>query len=234
MSDAHAQAAYPRVPSAATRPVARGTPTTTMLIPNKLSPSAVRWVKVALFVLGLLPLARLVAGYPLGWLGTNPLEVVTRSTGTWTLVSLLITLSITPLRKWFNAPWLVQLRRMCGLFAYFYCCLHLTTYVWFDQFFDWSEIWKDVMKRRFITVGFAAFVLMTPLAFTSWNGAIKRMGARNWQRLHKAVYLIASCGVVHYYWLVKRDITQPVLFGLVLATLLGVRVVWAARKRAGT
>ena len=137
---------------------------------------------------------------------------------------MLITLAVTPLRKLTQWHWLLKPRRMLGLFAFFYACLHFTTYLWFDQFFDWAAIWKDIVKRRFIWIGFSAFVMLIPLAMTSNNAAIRAMGARNWQRLHRLVYVIAICGVIHYWWLVKKDVTQPAIYASVLVVLLGARV----------
>lgn len=191
--------------------------------------------KALTFLLCLIPLARL------GWLGmsdglgANPIEFITRSTGTWTLVFLMITLSVTPLRRITGWNGLIRFRRMLGLFAFFYVCLHFTTYIWLDQFFDWTEIVKDVIKRPFITVGFVSFVLLIPLAVTSTN-AMQRRLKRRWQLLHRLVYLIAIGGVVHYWWLVKKDITQPVLYALVLAALLGFRLAfsWAQRAPSAT
>ena len=191
--------------------------------------ATVQRVKWTLIAVGLLPLLRLVAGYFLGWLGANPIEFITRSTGTWTLVGLAITLSITPLRKLLNWPWLLRLRRTAGLLAFFYACLHFTTYIWFDRFFDLDDILKDLVKRPFITVGFAAFVLLVPLAATSNNAIIKRLGARLWQRIHYAVYLIAVLAVVHYWWLVKKDITQPAIYAAVFFLLLALRLFWKLR-----
>ena len=195
------------------------------------TPRAVRAIKAVAFVLCLLPLARLVAGFFLERLGANPIELITRSTGTWTLTFLLITLGVTPLRRMTGWNWLLRLRRMLGLFAFFYACLHFTTYIWFDQFFDWPAIWKDILKRKFIWMGFTAFVLLIPLALTSTNAAVKKLGAPAWQRLHRLVYVIAICGVIHYWWLVKKDITQPMIYAGVLALLLGFRIVLALRKR---
>lgn len=177
----------------------------------------------------MLPLARLAAGFPLGWLGANPIELITRSTGTWTLVGLAITLSITPLRKLLNWPWLIRLRRTAGLLAFFYACLHFTTYVWFDRFFDVDDIIKDIVKRPFITVGFAAFVLLIPLAVTSNNAIIKKLGARLWQRIHYLVYVIATLAVIHYWWLVKKDLTQPIIYACVFALLFAMRIIWRLR-----
>lgn len=185
----------------------------------------VRWLKVAVFLLCLAPFGRLAL---LAWrqdLGANPIEHITRATGWWTLAFLMITLTVTPARRWLAQPWLLRLRRMLGLFAFFYVCLHFTTYVWLDQFFDLTEILRDVVKRPFITVGFAAFVLLIPLAATSTNAMVKRLGAARWQWLHKAVYVIGTLGVVHFWWLVKKDITEPVVFAAILLLLLGARAV---------
>ena len=199
---------------------------------NFRSPSAtfVQRVKWLLIVLGMMPLMRLIAGFPLGWLGANPIEFITRSTGTWTLVSLAVTLSITPLRKWLNWPWLIRLRRTAGLLAFFYAGLHFTTYIWFDRFFDVEDIVKDIIKRPFITVGFAAFVLLIPLAATSKNSIIKKLGAKRWQRIHYLIYLIAILAVIHYWWLVKKDLTQPIIYACVFAVLLGMRLIWKLRS----
>lgn len=178
----------------------------------------------------LLPLVRLAWLGAQGGLGANPIEYITRSTGWWTLSFLMITLSITPLRRLTNLNWLLRLRRMFGLFAFFYAALHFGIYLWLDQFFDWTEIVKDIAKRPFITVGFAAFVLLLPLAATSTNAMVRRLGARRWQLLHRLIYVIAILGVVHFWWLVKKDITEPVLFACVLAVLLGARLAWRMRK----
>ena len=188
-------------------------------------------IKIALFILALLPLVRLMVGAPLDWLGANPIELITRSTGTWTLVLLLITLGITPLRRLTKWSWLPQTRRMLGLFAFFYGSLHFATYVWLDQFFYFLDIAKDIVKRPFITIGFTAYVLMIPLAVTSTNAMVKRLGGRRWRQLHRLVYVLAVCAVIHYWWLVKRDITQPAWYALVLVALLGIRILWALRAR---
>ena len=199
---------------------------------NFRSPSAtfVQRVKWLLIILGMMPLMRLIAGFPLGWLGANPIEFITRSTGTWTLVGLAVTLSITPLRKWLSWPSLIRLRRTAGLLAFFYACLHFTTYIWFDRFFDVEDIVKDIIKRPFITVGFAAFVLLIPLAATSKNSIIKKLGAKRWQRIHYLIYLIAILAVIHYWWLVKKDLTQPIIYACVFAVLLGMRLIWKLRS----
>lgn len=179
--------------------------------------------KVCIFAICLLPLARLVFLAVNGGLGANPIEFVTRSTGTWTLVGLLLTLAVTPLRRMTGRAHLIRYRRMLGLFAFFYACLHFVTYLWLDQFFDPAAIARDIVKRPFITVGFAAFVLLIPLAATSSHAMMRRLG-RGWQRLHRLVYLIATLGVVHYLWLVKKDLTEPLIYGAVLGLLLLLRV----------
>ena len=158
-------------------------------------------------------------------LGANPIEFITHATGEWTLRLLLITLTITPLRKLAGLPELIRFRRMVGLFAFFYGSLHLTTYLWLDKFFDWQEILKDVAKRRFITVGFLAFVLMLPLAATSTAASIRWLGGARWRRLHKLVYVSAVAGVIHYYWLVKSDIRGPLFYAAIAAVLLAYRLV---------
>lgn len=188
------------------------------------------WLWRAVWLACLLPLLWLIAAGLRDALGANPIEYITRATGDWTLRMLMITLAVTPLRQLTGWHWLVRLRRTLGLYAFFYACLHLTTYVWLDQFFDIGGIVKDIVKRPFITVGFGAFVLLLPLAATSTNGMIRRLGGRLWQRLHRLVYAIGTLGVVHYWWLVKKDITEPVIYALVLAFLLGARV-WYARRR---
>lgn len=153
-------------------------------------------------------------------LGANPIEVITRSTGKWTLVFLLLTLSITPARKLLNQPWLIRFRRMLGLFAFFYVSLHFITYIWLDKFFDVHEMLVDIAKRKFITVGFTAFVLLIPLAVTSTTGWIRRLGGQRWRRLHQLIYVSAVLGVLHFLWLVKFDTRRPIYYGTVLATLL--------------
>jgi sulfoxide reductase heme-binding subunit YedZ len=183
-----------------------------------------RYLKPVIFLACLLPLARLAWKGLNSSLGANPIQVIMFSTGTWTLVLLLTTLSITPLRKLTKLYWLIQYRRMLGLFAFFYGCLHFLTYLWLDQFFDLHSIYKDVWKRPFITAGFTAFLLMAPLAVTSTQWAIRKLGQR-WQRLHRLIYVTGIAGVVHYIWLVKKDLRTPVTFAVVLAVLLVYRVV---------
>lgn len=188
-------------------------------------------LKTLTFVLCLLPLAYYGWGAWQDALGANPIEAVTRGMGTWTLNLLLVTLAVTPLRKLTGWNMALRLRRMLGLFVFFYACLHLTTYLWFDQFFDWGEIARDILKRPFITVGMAAFVLLVPLAATSSNWAIRRLGGRRWQALHRSVYAIAILAVLHYSWLVKADQAQPLLYGGILALLLGIRAFWREKER---
>src|SRR5216684_1084853 len=194
-----------------------------------------RWIKPVIFLACLGPLGRLAWKGFHGMLGANPIEVITHATGDWTLTFLLVTLSITPLRKLTRQYWLIGLRRMFGLYAFFYGTLHLTTYVWLDKFFDVHEMLADVAKRRFITAGLTAFVLIIPLALTSTKGWIRRLGGRRWQVLHRLIYFSAAAGVIHYIWLVKADLHKPLEYALVLGTLLLYRVVaWAgSRTKAG-
>ncbi|MBB5017143.1 sulfoxide reductase heme-binding subunit YedZ [Chitinivorax tropicus] len=189
--------------------------------------------KIMVFLICLYPLGRLLTLALTDHLGANPIEFITRSTGTWTLVGILLTLAITPLRRLTGMSWLLKLRRMLGLFAFFYASLHLTTYLWLDQFFDWSAIVRDIVKRPFITVGIAAWLLLLPLVLTSTNHMMKRLG-RRWGQLHQVVYVIAILGVLHYWWLVKRDLTQPMIYAVVLTLLLGIRIWYRfCQKRPG-
>jgi sulfoxide reductase heme-binding subunit YedZ len=191
----------------------------------------IRWFKVFVFFACLGPLARLGLKALSGNLGANPIEVITHSTGDWTLIFLLITLAVTPLRKLTGQLWLIRFRRMFGLFAFFYVVLHFLTYIWLDKFFDLHEMLGDIAKRKFITVGFAGFLLLIPLAITSTRGWIRRMGGRRWNLLHRLIYFSAIAGVIHYWWLVKADISKPFQYAVVLALLLGYRiVVWALPK----
>ncbi|MFY9803088.1 MAG: protein-methionine-sulfoxide reductase heme-binding subunit MsrQ [Candidatus Acidiferrales bacterium] len=188
-----------------------------------------KWTKVVVFLVCLIPFDMLLwrafhnglAGFPDNMdFGANPIEFITHATGDWTIRFLVITLAITPLRKTLRLPQLIRFRRMLGLFAFFYACLHFSTWIGLDKFFAWSEMWKDVLKRRFITVGFAAFVLMIPLAVTSTAGMIRRLGGKRWQLLHRAIYASAILGVIHYYWLVKSDERKPLLYASLVAILL--------------
>jgi methionine sulfoxide reductase heme-binding subunit len=191
---------------------------------------AIRWSKLAVFPVCLIPVVRLGLGGYQGNLGANPLEVITHTTGDWTIRFLLITLCITPLRQLTKQYWMIQYRRMLGLFAFFYGTLHLTTYLWFDKFFDWHAILDDVGKRKFITIGFLGFVLMIPLAVTSTQGMIRRLGKR-WTAIHRLIYVSAAAGVVHYYWLVKADHRLPLMYGAILGGLLAYRIAQRAMAK---
>jgi methionine sulfoxide reductase heme-binding subunit len=181
------------------------------------------WLKIGVFLACLVPAGQLVYNAFTDNLGANPIEAITRFTGSWALIFLLATLSVTPLRKISRWNDLIKFRRMLGLFAFFYALLHFTTYIVLDHFFDFQVIVKDIYKRPYVTAGFTAFVLMIPLAITSTSGMIRRLG-RRWQQLHYAVYLVAIAAVVHFYWLVKADIRRPVQYASVLALLLGCRI----------
>jgi methionine sulfoxide reductase heme-binding subunit len=180
------------------------------------------WLKPAVFTLCLLPLVWLMFALVTDRLGANPIEVLTRDTGEWALRLLLITLCMTPLRRFMGWAWPLRVRRMLGLFAFFYACVHLGTYVWLDQFFDWSEIVRDIIKRPFITVGMLAFVLLVPLAVTSNRFMIRRLG-RNWSRLHQLVYIIPALAVLHFWWLVKADVREPLVYAVLFLILLLLR-----------
>ncbi len=195
--------------------------------------AAMRSMKVLVFLAALGPLAYLVWGALADRLGANPIDVITDETGTWTLRFLVATLAVTPLRRLTGWNRLIAFRRMLGLFAFFYGTLHLVTYLWLDQFFDVGAILKDIVKRPFITAGMTAFLLMLPLAVTSTTAMIRRMGGTWWRRLHRLAYAAAIAGVVHYWWLVKLDVTRPQVYAAVLAVLLLLRVVWAVRARRG-
>jgi len=193
---------------------------------------ASKWTKAALFLLGLGPLAAIIRPFVRGYTIPNPLEFIQHATGDWTLRFLVFTLTITPLRQLVHLPELIRFRRMLGLFAFFYACLHFTTYLVFDKFFDVHEIWKDVYKRPFITVGFLAFTLLIPLAITSTAGWIRRLGGRRWRILHRAIYISACCGVIHYYWLVKSAVIRPLFYAALVGVLLVWRVgEWLLRRR---
>jgi sulfoxide reductase heme-binding subunit YedZ len=188
-------------------------------------------IKAALFLACLAPLAYYVWSFQQDNLGANPIEAVTRGMGLWALRFLLITLTVTPVRKLARQPWLGRLRRMLGLFTFFYACLHLTTYVWFDQFFDWAAIAKDILKRPFITAGMVAFVLMVPLAATSSHAMVRRLGGRRWQELHRTIYAIAMIAVLHFWWMVKLDTREPTIYALIVFVLLGLRLWWREQER---
>ncbi|HEU4843738.1 MAG TPA: protein-methionine-sulfoxide reductase heme-binding subunit MsrQ [Burkholderiaceae bacterium] len=191
------------------------------------NPRQLGLIKGILFALALLPFLRMVTLTVTGQL-VEPLEFITRGTGDWTLYFLCITLAVTPLRKLSKWNWLIKLRRMLGLYVFFYAALHFTTFLWFDHFFDVQEMWKDVLKRPFITVGFTAFLLLVPLAVTSSNAMVRRLGGKRWQWLHRLVYVVAPLAILHFWWMKagKHNFTQPILFGLIVALLLGMRLVW--------
>jgi sulfoxide reductase heme-binding subunit YedZ len=191
----------------------------------------IRWAKVFVFVLCLVPALLLLRDWYKDALGPNPVENITHTTGDWIIYFLLITLCITPVRKLFNLPSLIRFRRMLGLYAFFYGCLHLATYLWLDQSFDWAAIWKDIYERPFITAGFTAWLLMVPLAFTSTAWSIRKLGGKRWQLLHRLIYFSALGGVIHFYWLVKSDVSRPLLYGAILLMLMLFRAaIWLRPK----
>jgi len=183
---------------------------------------ASKWTKGAVFLVSSIPFVLLSWGLLRGELGINPVETLQHTTGDWTLRFLIFTLAITPLRKTFKLPELIRYRRMLGLFAFFYVVLHFLTYLGPDQSFNLSGMWDDVAKRKFVTVGFAAFVLLIPLAATSTAGMIRRLGGKRWQALHRLIYICAILGVIHYYWLVKSDVRKPLFYG----ALVGILLLW--------
>lgn len=198
-------------------------------IKNNPTKKQISLIKVLVFIVCLVPLVRLV------WLGiadhlsANPIEFVERSTGFWALFILLATLTLTPVRLLTGRAWQIQFRRMLGLFMFFYVCLHIITYVWLDFAFDWVAISKDIAKHPRILVGFAAFILSVPLAITSTNAMMRRLGSR-WKRLHQSVYLIAVLAIVHFWWLVKKDIREPLLYACILMVLFGIRIYFKYQK----
>lgn len=201
---------------------------------RQLTPHRLRWVKGSLFVLATLPFVRLFIAAFTHQLGANPVEFITRNTGDWTLYLLCAALAVTPLRKLTGMVWLARLRRMVGLFGFFYAALHFTTFLWFDHAFDLGEMWRDVVKRPFITVGFSAFVLLLPLALTSTNAMVKRIGSQRWQWLHRLVYLILPLGVLHFWWMkaAKHNLAQPMAFAIGVAALLAIRLYWTGRQKS--
>jgi sulfoxide reductase heme-binding subunit YedZ len=184
----------------------------------------IRWSKVLVFLLCLAPLFRLAWRVWNQDVTANPTEFIQHFTGDWAIRLTVATLGVTPLRKLLGVPGLIRFRRMIGLFAFFYACLHVLTYLWLDKLFDFPAMLKDVGRRPFITAGFAAFASLVPLAVTSTAGWIRRLGGKRWQRLHSLIYVTAIAAVVHYYWLVKSDIRQPMLYGTLVALLLAWRV----------
>ena len=199
------------------------------------SPQRLKLIRLTVFLLALLPLLRVVW---LGFqdrLGANPIEFVTRASGDWTLYFLCLTLAITPLRRLTGFGWLLRLRRMLGLYTFFYACLHFLCFIWFDHFFDLQEMWRDVIKRPFITMGFSAFVLLMPLAATSTDRMMRRLG-RRWSMLHRLIYLIAVLAILHFWWMRagKNNFADPLMFGAIVAVLLGARIVhrWRELQRS--
>ncbi len=188
-----------------------------------------------MFLLCVVPLGLLSFDAFTGNLSANPIDDITDTTGTWTLRFVMITLAVTPLRKLLGWNFLGRIRRMLGLFTFFYATLHFFTYVWLDQFFDFESILADIAKRPFIMAGFTAFVLFVPLAVTSTSGWVRRLGGKRWQMLHRLIYVSAIAGVIHYLWLVKADRQRPMIYGTILAILLGYRIVhsWNSRRKIG-
>lgn len=193
-----------------------------------------KWTKVAVFAVCLVPLGVLVWRGLHNDLSANAVEFVEHWMGDWTIRFLIITLAVTPLRKIFKLPQLVRFRRMFGLFAFFYGCLHFSTWLALDRYFNWAEMLKDIAKRPYITVGFAGFVVMIPLAITSTAGWIRRLGGKRWQFLHRAIYVSAIAGVIHYCWLVKSDVRKPLQYAAIVAILLAWRIgAWHYDRRQG-
>jgi len=181
-------------------------------------------IKPFVFLTCLSPVIWLVYGVFAGTLGANPIETILRDLGDWTLRFLLLGLAISPLRRLSGWAWVMRYRRMIGLFAFFYGVLHLSIYIGIDHFFDWATIWKDIVKRPYITIGMTALVLLTPLAVTSPKIMVRKLGGARWKKLHKLVYPIAIMGVVHFYLLVKADVREPLIYGAILLILLGERL----------
>jgi sulfoxide reductase heme-binding subunit YedZ len=201
---------------------------------KSLSNRQLQLLKLIVFVLAAFPFLRLAYAAYQDNLGANPLEFITRNTGDWTLYLLCITLAVTPLRKLLGWHWLIRLRRMLGLYSFFYASLHFLTFLWFDHFFDIGDMWRDIVKRPFITVGSIAFMLLLPLAISSNNAMIRRLGGKQWQLLHRLIYLIAPLGVLHYFWMKagKNLLLQPLLFAVIVSALLGVRLYWRLQTKA--
>jgi len=186
--------------------------------------------KISLFIVSLIPAALLLIGALNNQLGANPIEVLTRDTGEWALRFLLITLTVSPLRLFFGWHFLADVRRMLGLYSFFYASLHMLLYVWLDQFFSISDIINDILERPFIAVGFVSFLALIPLAVTSNKAMINRLGPQRWKRLHSLVYYIGIGSVIHFFMLVKKDITEPLVYIATLSLLLGVRIYKYSRR----
>lgn len=192
---------------------------------RRINESSIRILKVIVFLLALVPLERLIGWAVTDSLGANPIEKVLRQTGYWTLTFLTLTMAVTPIRQCLGLIWVGRFRRMLGLFAFFYGLLHLGTYVILDQFFDWMGILKDIAKRPYITIGFTAFVTMIPLAVTSTDGMLRRLGGERWRKLHRLIYAITLLGVIHFWWLVKKDIKEPLIFAFLYLIAMSLRFV---------
>ena len=199
---------------------------------QKLKQAQLSVLRVSVFVLALLPFLRLLYAAWHNDLGASPLEFITRNTGDWALYFLCMTLAITPLRRWLDWPWLLRLRRMLGLYCFFYASCHFLSFLWFDHFFEVEEMWRDVLKRPFITMGFGAFVLLVPLALTSTQWAMRKLGGKYWQILHKAVYGVAVLALLHYFWMRagKNNFAQPIFFTAIILILFGARLFWRWQK----
>jgi sulfoxide reductase heme-binding subunit YedZ len=190
-----------------------------------------RWLKPLVGVAAFIPAGVIAFGFLTGRLGANPIAEAMNELGLWTLILLLSSLACTPLKLVFGWTWPIQVRKLLGLCAFAYVCMHFLVYLVLDQFFAWDEIWKDIFKRKFITIGFAAFLLLIPLAVTSTKGMVKRLGFARWKRLHRLVYAAAALGVIHFIWRVKADTREPLIYAGVLLLLLGVRLVAYVRQR---
>ena len=197
-----------------------------------LSAAAVSRWKIAVFLLALLPLIRIVVWAVLDKMGANPLEWMTRNTGSWAIYILLLTLAITPLRRISGWNWLQKFRRMLGLYAFFYASLHLTMYIWFDHFFEWETIWPDIIKRPFVLAGMVSWGMMLALAISSPQAVLRWMGGKRWQRLHQLMYVLVPVAVLHVYWMKagKHDFFWPAVYGGITVALLGWRILFARRS----
>ncbi len=185
---------------------------------------SINQLKVLVFIAGLSPALWLTFALFTDQLGANPIEAITRESGVWALRFLLLTLCLTPIRWLTGLNQIIRFRRMTGLYVFFYAVLHMLLYLWLDQFFDWSEIWKDIIKRPFITIGFISFTLLLPLALTSSNKMMKRLGGQRWKQLHKLTYIVAGLSCLHFLMLVKADITEPLIYIVILTFLMAVRL----------
>lgn len=199
---------------------------------EKLSQRQLILVRIFVFGIALVPFLRLLYAAWQNDLGANPLEFITRNTGDWALYFLCITLAMTPMRRWLGWHWLMRLRRMLGLYCFFYASCHFLSFLWFDHFFEFEEMWRDVLKRPFIAMGFGAFALLVPLALTSTHWAMRALGGQNWQVLHRAVYGVAVLALLHYFWMRagKNNFAQPILFTVIVLLLFGARIFWRWQK----